>query len=437
QSLSSFLIDIHSQHDNLILTSETYQMKLLDSFCETTELNEQYVIAFRAYNEAKKAWKSLFDDAESKRKEREFEIYVFNELEQAKLLPNEYEQLEIQLKELDNAQEIAEKLTELKRILDEDDFSVVNQLASMVSQSERLAALSSGFKVTKDRLKSIFLEAKDIAAELDKVNTGESLDQEQITEKRNRFDLINSLMFKHKCSDYGELLKYRDELSSKLSMFESVDDQLEALHKNMQEARKKTAALADELSKKRNNKKGDLEKAIVQLLTDLSMKDSVLKWDLTKNDDLGKNGWDQVKLLFSANKGFEAKEIKNTASGGEFSRLMLCLKYILAQKSNLPTLIFDEIDTGISGDVALKMAKMMKNMSKGHQLLAITHLPQIAAAGNEHFFVYKKTEKGKTISAIKSLKQEERMKEIAVMMSGNEFSSSAKDSAAELMAAFK
>jgi len=432
KSLSSYLIDIHSQHDNLFLTSVDYQMNLLDTYSGINDLFDQYQKAYREMIAIHHELQKLEEEEIHRSKEKEYEEFIYEELKRAGISDCDYESLEEDIHRYENTEEIRCKLNELKKIIDNEELSIIPLMAQSVFYSEKLALLSKQFNPIKERLKTLNYELKDILSDLEKFERELMHDDASIFNKKQKYDLINNLIIKHKCKTFSDLKNYFLKLESKINDYQHSNEKLEQLSMQYNETKKIAEQLALQLSEHRNKEKVKLENEIITLLGELGMKESELVWEL-KKDELYRYGYDKVRLLFSANKGHVPGEIKNIASGGEFSRLMFCLKFVLAKKNKLPTLILDEIDTGISGEVALKMAKMLKIMAQKHQLIAITHLPQIAASGDFHYYVYKKSSNGKTISTLKELTYDERVNEIATMMSGSELSASVKQSAMDLL----
>ncbi len=433
RTVGDFLLDVHSQHDTLLLSSGDYQLSILDNFAGNYDLIVSYKEAFKVYKKADKALKELTENAEKIRQEADYDSFLFKELDEVKLNVEEQEAQEEELKRLENAEEIRTRLDLLLGYLSENEQSVNPVLAVVVSNLDKLASFGHYFNELKTRTQSALYELKDIVAELEVEAEKTEIDPERAAVVKERLSRIYGLQQKHKVQDVAALIAIHQELSVKLQKIQNLDEDLVKAQKVFAQAETAMLDLGKKLTASRASVIGGMETEMKALLADLSMNDAVLKVQLS---DIAPSasGLDKVGFLFSANKGVAPQELKSVASGGEFSRLMLCIKYLLAGKMALPTIIFDEIDTGISGDVAVKVANMMKRMSAGHQVIVITHMPQIAAKGDAHFFVYKDNSADRTISNIRLLNNDDRLKEIAQMISGNAQSETALQHARELMA---
>jgi DNA repair protein RecN (Recombination protein N) len=430
--IGSYLMDVHSQHDTLLLAEQNFQMNILDAYAGNSELKAAYLKAFKAYRQTKIKIDSLESELANLKKEADYNRFIFTELDEANLSSGEQEASEAQLNLLENAEEIKQKLFEAQALLDGTEFAALDQLRLLKGIFSQLSKYSNDFQSLAERTESILIEAKDILAEVENESDKIILDPEKAEIMRQRLDLIYRLQQKHLVHSVDELMQLRNNLSSKLGYSDDLEIELERLKKQSSKEIDELKEKALALSNSRTKVITGIAEEVAQLLGSLGMPNASLRIVLSATE-LGVGGADKVSFLFSANKGLEPRELKEVASGGEFSRLMFVLKYILAGKTALPTIIFDEIDTGISGEIALKMAKMMRKMAENHQVITITHLPQIASAGLNHFFVYKDESAQKTVSRIRQLDESERVLEIAKMIGGDKPGEAALTSARELM----
>ncbi len=340
--------------------------------------------------------------------------------------------MEDSLKKLENAEEIKLKLNAVLQNLSQGEFSVQSSLYTAVNSLSNVSVYSNNYAALKERLESCLIEIKDINLEVESEELLVEYDPEKIELINDRLTLIYKLQQKHRLSNISELLELQQELEGKLQKIQNLDDEHIGLKEKMEEAEKLMLAQGTILSESRTAVFEDIKTELIMLLRELGMPDASLHIG-HKPVEPTPSGLDAIDFLFSANKGVKPQELKNVASGGEFSRLMFCVKYILADKTALPTIIFDEIDTGISGAIAMKMVNMMKKMAQAHQVIAISHLPQIAAKGDAHYFVYKDNSLDKTSSNIKKLSENERVEAIAMMLGGDKPSPVAFQNARELM----
>jgi DNA repair protein RecN (Recombination protein N) len=432
KTIGDHLVDVHSQRDTLLLGSPAYQINIIDAYAGNDRIREAYKAKYRAYKEAKKNLDALQVQAEDIRKEADYNHFLHEELEQAQLKTDEQGALEEELKIIEHAEEIKKRLNESIELLKNTEFSTISQVQEAVRNLGPISQYAEHFKPVIDRLNSCHLELKDIADELESEELKVEFDQNSLEEVQERLSLIYRLQQKHGVSTIAELLSIRAELDKKVSRVLNLDKELEQAEAAMKEAESQAIRSADQLSASRQKVIPKLKKSMELLLRGLGMPHATI--DITHNQgSLTDSGQDDMKIMFSANVGVPPDELKHVASGGEFSRLMFAVKYILADKTSLPTIIFDEIDSGVSGEVALKMVQMMGEMSSNHQVVAITHLPQIAARGDRHFYVYKEPEAGLSVSKIKSLDQQERELEIAKMIGGDRPSGIALENARELL----
>lgn len=428
------LMDVHSQHQTLRLAHKGYQLEVIDAVAGNHQLITEFNDSFGAYQEKHRIYKSLITEGDQIRKESDYNQFLFEELDKAQLDENEQEELEEELNKLENAEEIKTKLNGALSISDRSDINVASMLQELKGLLNQISTYSPSYSALLDRIESTRIELKDIVSELESEEENIVYDPNRAAEVQERLNLIYKLQQKHQVGSIAELLEIYNELGDKVLKVENLDEAIEEALKAEQSAYQDALKLAQALSTQRKSVFAGFCQQVESLLADLGMPNATISID-HDTSDLNANGIDEIDVLFSANKGVSPQPLKQAASGGEFSRLMFAIKYILADKTALPTIVFDEIDTGISGEIAIKMAQMMLEMAKNHQVITITHLPQIAAKGQSHYYVYKDESSDVTSSLIRKLNQEERLNEIAEMIGGKQASSNAYDSARELMKA--
>lgn len=427
-----YLMDIHSQHDTLLLESNNYQLSVIDSFAQNKNLVENYKSSFQHYVKSKRNYEHLLKGAEDLKNEADYHQFLWEELSAANLQEGEQEEIEEELKKLENAEEIKLKLNEVLQSISQSEYSVQSSLYTAGNALDHIAEYSGNYAILKERLESCLIEIKDINEEVEREEQNVEYDPEKIEYLNDRLSLIYKLEQKHRLATVGDLIKLYKDLEEKTQKIQNVDVELETLKNQLEDAKVEMLHHGEMLSKSRQAVFKTIKNELVELLKELGMPDASIDINIKKIDPIP-SGLDAVDLLFSANKGVKPQELKNVASGGEFSRLMFCVKYIIADKTALPTIIFDEIDTGVSGSIAIKMVNMMKKMALAHQVIAISHLPQIAAKGDTHYFVYKDNTSDKTSSKIKQLTGNERVEAIAMMLGGDKPSPVAFQNARELM----
>lgn len=433
KKVGSFLMDIHSQHDTLQLGSNTFQLSLIDSYAQNGNLLHEYQQSFNVYLKADKKYKQMLSEADDIKKEADYNQFLYDELASVQLVQGEQEELENDLKKLENAEEIKLRLNEAIHLLSLGENSINSGLYAAKNALNQISSFSASFSSLKERLDSCLIELKDINDELENEESLVSYDGERIEFISERLNSIYKLQQKHRVETLEALIEIQNELGNKVQKILNLDDEIEDLRLEVEEKKGLMLQNGLVLRKSRKEVSEKLSNQVQKHLQELGMPDAVLQI-VFKEAEPFINGIDQVEILFSANKGIRPQDLKSVASGGEFSRLMFCIKYILADKTALPTIVFDEIDTGISGAIAMKMVNMMKKMAKAHQVISISHLPQIAAKGDAHYFVYKDNSADKTLSRMKLLSEEERITAIAMMIGGDNPSPVAYESAKELMA---
>ncbi|CCH01894.1 DNA repair protein RecN [Fibrella aestuarina BUZ 2] len=430
--VTSQLMDIHSQHDSVMLGSNEYQLQIVDTYAQDDDRLRTYRADYQTYRDRQMTYDHLQNEAGAMRREFDYNNFLYQELLKANLQADEQELLEQELNVLENAGEIKERLLMAFEYLDNPEQSVVSQLKSAVGCLNQVTKVAEQYKALQERAQSALIELRDLADEISTEQESVDIDDSRAEVVRERLSLIYQLQTKHQASNIAALIALRDELGQKVSQVLNLDDELAKAKAKAEAAQKKMLTSAEALSKARMAVLKPIEKEIKGLLDDLGMPNASLQISAEKGRPTP-SGIDTVSFLFSANKGVKPQQLKNVASGGEFSRLMMAIKYILASKRSLPTIIFDEIDTGVSGEIAIKMGHMMRDMAHTHQLIAITHLPQIAAQGTAHYFVYKDHSAAKTVSRVRRLSFEERVQEIAQMIGGKTPSPSAVSSAREIL----
>lgn len=425
KELGGQLIDIHSQHDSLLLTNPDFQLNLLDNAANNSSYLSEYSSLYRSFINTSNELKHLEELKRNSLAEADFLSFQLDELNKANLQEDEYEELTQRIELLENSEEVKNLLLQSDAILQESNDSLINQLIELKSAFDRLKRYLPVASSYLDRIESVKIELKDIARDIDGLQDDTQFDPDTLQLLRDRFDLIQRLMFKHHVNDYSELLTIRDELSTKVNSFTTIDDTIAVKSSELEQAKSHLTALAKVISERRLSAKVDFENDVTVILRQLAMPHAVFVVECVETDSLCATGKDKVRFLFSANKGVRPEEMSRVASGGELSRLMLAIKSVAAKSKYLPTLVFDEIDTGVSGEVASKLGDIMRTMGKTLQLFSITHLPQIASKADNHFFVYKDNSNAKTHSCIKQLSYQERVSEIAKMLSNDSVSTEA------------
>jgi DNA repair protein RecN (Recombination protein N) len=426
------LMDIHSQHETLDLGNRAFQLSVIDAFAANEKLREEYKNAWQHYVITREAYNALEDEANVLRQESDFVKFQLEELSKAHLVESEQTELEAALKIMEHAEDIKTKFNQLLAQLDRADISASGILGEARTIMSSLSSYSDHYQRLAERFESVRIELNDIISEAEGEEEKIDFDPEKIEEAKERLSLIYQLQQKHRLGSVAELLQLQNDLQNKADKTSNLDDELASLKEKLDEAIVRLNEKGSTLSHSRSKSFQGFCKQMITLLNELGIPEAQLTVEHHTGTPTA-SGIDSIELLFSANKGIAARSLAQVASGGEFSRLMFCIKYLLAEKTALPTLILDEIDTGVSGEIAMRLGKMMKSMAGGHQLLAISHLPQIAAKADCHFYAYKDSKSTKTISQIKKLTEEERIEEIAKMIGGEKPSPLAKENARELI----
>ena len=437
KALGEKLIDIHSQHATMEINDPEFQLLVVDAVAKHDELLNDYRVKFRSYKKSTTKLQQLIDEGDKAKADLDYYQFQFDELEKANLADGEQELLEHELYALNNAGEIKRNLLGAYYLMQEGETSAIIQLREAGHQLSVLEKFNPQIAELHQRLNSTLIELKDIAAEIETLEQHTQTNEARAEEVNTRLGIIYILQKKHRVNTNAELLQLQDELSSKIQQAVFGDEAIDKLKIQLEKDKKELEKLATNLSANRKKAIPAIEKSVLDTLAEMGMGNSNLKVEqvIRKADDaLTKNGVDEVKFLFTANKGHSLSEMSKVASGGELSRLMLSIKSLIAQNTALPTIIFDEIDTGVSGEVANKVGQIMERLADNLQVITITHLPQIASKGKSHYFVYKDDNAATTYTRIKQLNEQERVMEIAKMLSGDKPGESALQNARELLA---
>jgi len=432
RQVSENLLDIHSQHDTILLASDYFQRNILDIFAQNQGLLLDYQGVYKQWQKTEKAYEELKTAVVQYKKELDYNNFLLEELYKANLDNLHQHELEEQLQILENAEHIKEIFNTLLEQFSKSEFSVENSLRTGLAIFRKISGFSDVYQQLVERLESVRIEFGDIVSEIEKQEENIHFDPENQQIIQNRLSQLYNLQNKHQVQQVADLLKIRQDLQQKVEAVLHFDEKMADLEKEKQKAHKKMLDCAEKLGASRRQIVPEISKNIAEMLHFVGLPNAVLKIDIQKILPT-LYGTDGVDFLFSANKGVAPQALKNVASGGEFARLMLCLKRLLAGKMDLPTIIFDEIDTGISGEIAIKVSRLLKEMAANHQLFVISHLPQTAANGDAHYFVFKTEKDDRTISQIRKLDKKERIAEIAQMIGGQNPSKTAYKSAEELL----
>lgn len=433
QSLGSKLIDIHSQQQSILLESNLFQLQILDAFTQRKNLLESYRKAYVDYQQIKKYYTDLQIQAQKTGADLDYFQFQYDELTQVSLSENEQESLEKEAEILSHAEEIKNALLYAWKILQEDEQAVVIKLKNITSSLRHVHDYLPVVADYEKRLESAYIDLKDLAEEMEVKGNDIEVNPGRIETIRERLNIIYHLEDKHRVKSIPELLQLHKELKENIDKIESYDREITETEQRLNKVKDKVWMLGKELTKLRKAVQPNIEKAVEHLLQELRIPAARFQIKINVSNEPGPYGFDHVIFLFSANAQAPLLEIAKVASGGELSRLMLSLKSLLTESTGLPTIIFDEIDTGVSGDIADRVGEIITRMGKHMQVINITHLPQIASKGKNHYLVYKTEENGKTRTCVKHLSHKERITEIAKLLSGRELSEAAYQNARELL----
>ena len=431
--LSEKLIDIHSQHQTLLLNQSNFQLELLDTFAESLKIFKEYKIEFSSFTKSKIELQSLQEQEKLAKKELDYFQFLYSELEETEIKAGLLSGLEEESSKLENSEIIKSNLLAASNAISGNEINILIDLGKTKQSLQSLSKYSKNYSLLTDRIQSLFIELKELSSDIEDAANEVVFDSDKLSQVNIKMDKLNRLLKKHQVNTEEDLLKIKSDIENKLNQFNSIENTIISKQKLIQISQNNCLKLSEELTKLRTKAIHGIEQTIKKTLAELSMENAIFKIVLSQKSDLGINGLDELKFLFTANKGAELNELHKVASGGELSRLMLSLKALLASKKQLPTIIFDEIDSGVSGDVADKIGEILLSMGNNMQVIAITHLPQMASKGNHHLFVYKKDDEDKTVSYIKQLNKAERINEIAKMLSKSNPTVSAIKNATELL----
>jgi len=433
KEVGKLLVDIHSQHQNLRLNDHLYQMEVITHMAGVEKELARYRDTFAGFKEITKELERVNRETTALKEELEYMQFQFNELQSAHLVEGEMEELEANLQRAEHAEEIRSALFESAGHLSAETSGILDQLRASLLQLQKIARLYTPSREMATRMESTYIELKDIASELE-LETGKAgLEPGELEKLRERMDLLIGLMQKHRVQEMDQLIVLRNQLCDKIEDLTFSDEKVAQLEQERSALQNTMEQQAGALHKKRVSTAKEMQIRVEEQLQQLGIPNARFQVELVKTEEFDANGSDQVRFLFSANKQLALEEISRVASGGEISRLMLCIKSMVSDRKGMPTLIFDEIDAGVSGEIADKVGGIMDHLAEGRQVMAITHLPQVASRGAEHFIVYKEDTVDATYTRIRKLKPEERITEIARMLSGEELTEEALSNARVLL----
>lgn len=432
--LSSLLIDVHSQHQSLLLSRHEYRIGITDKYAGDAVLLTRYREAFAGYRSLESQLELLNARKAELSKTQDYNRYLLDELDKASLKDeNEQEELENLCARLENAQQITADLFGITQLMDAEGTGILLRLAEAHNLLRKNDKYFPGEDRLTERAESTLIELKDIAAQVSSYLADNDNDPDLLERSAARLDTLYSLERKHSVPDIASLIRLREELRGEVSGLENIEDEIESVQKNLSDAKNTLEQAAAELSAARRGAAGKLSEEITATVRSLGMANAEFRVEAAPTGHFTDAGSDNISFLFSANLGQAPAQVEKVASGGELSRIMLAVKYALARRTDLPSVIFDEIDTGVSGDIADRMGRIMQDMSRHMQVVAITHLPQIASRGDRHYKVFKEEGNGTTLSRITVLDENERTKELAQMISGADITAAAMEHARELL----
>jgi len=383
------LIDIHSQHQNLNLADSRFQMKVVDSYANNHELLKTYRLHFTSFKDLQKAYRQLTDDAARFKTDLDYFQFQYTQLEEARLMEGEQEELEFELEKLTHSEDIKTGLSAASALLHSDGNSVLQQIKDSLGVINRIRKFLHENGSLSERIESVYIEVKDIAQEIETLNNQVNYDPDRLTQVNERLNHLYNLEKKHRVSTLPELITVRDHLKKKIEEINAYDFNLEAMEKKIAEYQSLLNDLASRLTVQRQHAIVPIQKRVIDMLHEVGIPNAGFSILIEKLNEFNENGSDRIQFLFSANKNIVVQDIARVASGGELSRLMLCVKSLLSDSIGLPTIIFDEIDTGVSGETAERVGNIINRMADRMQIINITHLPQVASKGKFHYLVYK------------------------------------------------
>ena len=427
------LVDIHSQHENLNLSNHLFQLMVIDTVARNGDLLEQYTKLYSDYLIRQKELEELTERAKQSQADLDYYSFQFKQLDEARLQPGELNELENEANTLNHAEEIKFNLLKAANLVSGDGISVLGLLKDTIESMDKLSGFFPQAKDLRERLDSVYIELKDIASESEVQGEGVDIDPGRLQYVQERLDQLYNLMHKHSINTVEELIHLKNDLEHKVNEIASFDDQIVKLSKEIDMLKNKLTEISSRLSGKRQAVIPRVEEKVITILKQVGIPNARFSVTHNKIDSLTSQGTDKVEFLFSANKQAGKQEIGKVASGGELSRLMLAIKSLISSSLELPTIILDEVDAGVSGEIAEKVGLIMKSMSSHMQVINITHLPQVAAKGDYHYLVYKYDQEKESVTDIKLLDEEERVIELAKMLSGEELTEAAISNARELL----
>lgn len=430
------LFDIHSQNQSHQINKKSYQLQILDAYSKNSKLLEEYKNSFSLFLSNKKSLEELQNKALNSQADHDYKQFLLEELDKAEIGDaEELNLIEQELKILSNSEDISAKISASINLAENSDNSIIDQLQNLNNNLQSISQHSDKIEAVYNRINSTLLELKDSVLDLQSLSENIVFDPERLSILKNRYDLLNNLMNKHSFVHLSDLIEFKNNLEIELNSVGNLQDEIDKAKNDLEKVQKEVVSKANELSLKRIESVSKVELRVKDLLSKLGMENAVLKIDLNKLDVPNENGLDDINLMFSANKGIELAELTKVASGGEMSRLMFSIKSCIADNMNLPTILFDEIDTGVSGEIAHKMGELMNQLARKYnmQVISITHLPQVAARGKSQMFVEKKIIDNTSYTNIRTLENEEREREIAKMLSGSEVTNVSLSNARELL----
>jgi len=424
-ALGGQLIDIHSQQQTQELTNDDFQFQIIDALAKNSAAIETYQQLLKSYKTSQKQLSDLIAAKEQAEKEQDYQSFLLNELTQAKLQDIHLETLELEYNTLNNVESIQTELALANQIISTEDLGVASNLISLKQVFHKLSGIASVYSPLSERIDSVAIELDDIFSEIESEQSKLEVNPKRLQEIDSTLQTVHNLFSKHTVNSVADLIKIENQLATQLDTLASLEDTIAEKENSLESIIKELDKHAAIIHKQRIQVLPDLTKQLEAILSDLGMPNARFKMLLNPSETFLYNGKDHLEFLFTANKGASFLPLKKAASGGELSRIMLAIKSVLSKYQQLPTIMFDEIDTGVSGEIAHKMGDIMNQMSASMQVFSITHLPQIAAKGQSHFKVFKQDIKNATVTSLKKLSQEERIDEIAQMLGGKKLSASA------------
>ena len=433
KALGEKLVDIHSQHQTLLLNDVLFQLELYDGYLNQEELLREYRSLYADYRLSKQRLAKIKEENTRARRDEDYFRFQLNELEAAHLDVEEAKLLEEKVQRLTHAEEISQSTAMAVNLLKEDEISVIDQLSRLRDAFDKLSEFHPDFKDFYARLDSAVIELADLADEIERLSGSDEFNPAELQQVQERLDILYALQQKHHAVDMSDLVRIYEDYRQQLEAIQTLDDQEKEEEERLKKLEQSLAFLADRLHGVRMENATEFERSVEAVLHQLGMKEAVFKVRIESLDRFGERGRDDVRFLFNANRGGALTEISKSASGGELSRLMLALKSLVHQVKVLPTIIFDEIDAGVSGEIGGKLGNILKEMAARLQVMSITHLPQIAAKADVHFRVYKIDHQKRTTSTVARLNETERKEEIAKMLSDERVTDAARQAAGELL----